>query len=164
MFDNATSMKPHWAVATYTAETLVRKVASLDDDGIDYVFTTGQFHKFQKANGDNAGPIIRNAMIANPPDQFKTSMDNTLSVIFDKYTREGQRKQTTLLIFTDGVWAADRDPVRVQKLIQEFARQSIRRYQKRWFSIQFISFGRDPDGIYHLQYLDDRMEIDYGVA
>ena len=164
MFDNGVSMQSHWAIATYTAETVVRKVASLDEDGLDYVFTTGQNHRFWNVKGDNAGPTIRNAMFGNPPRSAPTNMEHTLSIVFDKYINRGERKQTTLLIFTDGIWEGTKGPTAVEELIQRFSRMAKDRLQKRWFSIEFISFGQTEHAIRHLLYLDDQFWKDYQVA
>ena len=156
-------MKEHWTIARYTAETLVRKVASLDDDGLDYVFTTGRNHAFWNVKGESAGPTIRDAMNATPPDLDPTNMEYTLSIVFDKYINAGERKQTTLLIFTDGVWAGTKDRTAVEQLIQRFSKTAKDRFQKRWFSIEFISFGQDANALGHLQYLDDHFCRDYEV-
>lgn len=39
--DNGTTMRPFWKVATFVLETLTMKLAGLDDDGLDLVFTIG---------------------------------------------------------------------------------------------------------------------------
>lgn len=153
-------MLPHWEVVTYTAETLTMKVAKLDDDGLDYVFTIGQNHEIQKAR---SGPSIKKVMVnAAPTQNLSTNMSSTLSKIFDWYLdKQMQRKQTTLLIFTDGVWGGSTEDVETK--IQSFAQRIKKRMHERWFSIQFISFGGDQEGLSRLQRLDDEMQERYRI-
>ena len=165
-------MTRHWPIATYTAETLAMKVANLDEDGVDYVFTSGgQKNDIKTAKRSNAGQTIRKAMTDADPEAFLeagmqplTDMGNTLHAVFNHYMQEGKMKTITLLVFTDGVWRDTEDKV-VETKIKEFAGK----FQKRAntsegrFSIQFISFGRDAKGIARLQYLDDDLGKDYEI-
>ena len=170
MFDSAASMTQHWAVATYTAETLAMKVANLDDDGIDYVFTTGgQKNKVQSIR-KNEGQTIRRAMNqASPEEVFQrtamrpvTNMGDTLDAIFNHYMKGPKNKKMTLLVFTDGVWGGTPEKA-VEVKIQGFASNFKQKSKQGPFSIEFISFGNDQTGIPRLQYLDDELGKDYQI-
>lgn len=154
-------MMAHWAVAILTAETIAMKVADLDDDGLDYLFTIGN-HQYQKAKGDKAGDTISKSMLATRPVNGRTNMAHTLGIIFDRYMHSGQGKRMTLLIFTDGKWEGTKMNS-VEEKIRQFNQHAKRKLEDRWFSIQFISFGQDMEALKRLQYLDDCMEVDYKV-
>jgi hypothetical protein len=171
--DNGTSMLPFWKVATYVLETLAMKLAGLDDDGLDLVFTIGQdwnvvdakgskgLAKFRKAM-ENACPIVPDM----PGLKEKTDMGETLGQVFDEYLKSHRNKRMTLLVLTDGIWEGSVKDKGVEKKIADFLGE-LRKHHKtmedRRFSIEFIRFGDDANAISRLERLDNGLEQEFKI-
>ena len=74
-------MLPFWAVASYVLETLVMKLAGLDEDGLDLLFTIGEEHNISNAKGSNT------------PSKFKKAIDKAHPA---KLTPQGKRYKTDM--------------------------------------------------------------------
>ncbi|KAI1760751.1 hypothetical protein GGR53DRAFT_62938 [Hypoxylon sp. FL1150] len=164
LVDNDTSMNPYWDAMTMVLETLVSKVDHLDEDGLDIEFTVGSAHNTHAVSGSKVLSKFRAARqeASSRPFDIGTDMAKVLTHIFDAYLR-GPRRATTLIVLTDGVWRGTLDDRSVEEAVAEFLRQSIfkRRLEKRWFTIQFISFGHGVPEI--LKHLDDEIEKTYSI-
>ncbi|OCL07958.1 hypothetical protein AOQ84DRAFT_377203 [Glonium stellatum] len=170
--DNGTTMLPFWEAASYVLETLVMKLAGLDDDGLDLLFTIGEDHNIDNAKGIYAPSRFKKAMEAARPAEptspglrDKTDMAATLGEIFDEYLRN-HKKKMTLIILTDGIWEGSVRPKSVENKIASFLRQllkSLGTMEDRRFSIEFISFGNDEKGMLRLHRLDDELEREFKI-
>lgn len=160
-------MHQFWDDVTYTVETLAMKLAGLDDDGLDLIFTVGQEENIENVKGVNVHAKFRKAMDKKRPSQpidpemwVKTDMKETLSQIFDEYLQGSQGKRMTLMVFTDGLWEGTVTEKAVEEKIANFVRYLLQfrpRMEDRWFSIEFIRFGDNPKAISRLRRLDDEL-------
>jgi hypothetical protein len=142
-------MVKHWPILKFVAETLSRKVAGLDRNGIDLRFTI-KGHEFDRTNlkGDSGRRDFARAIDkarpcpASSKDHFvATNMDQILRNIFQGW-RASSRKATTLIILTDGSWEGTIPRDAIDKSILDFAKKNLhKKYESRHFSIGFIRFG-----------------------
>lgn len=137
-------MFDHWPILFFTAETLVRKTAGLDKNGIDLVFTNeGHRHNKSGLKKDQGRRIFHEALIAAAPervggDKYQADMHTVFSNIATEWRKNGHRP-TTLIVFTDGVWKQTHMNLvndTILKIAGGFGSTG-----KRSFSIQFIRFG-----------------------
>jgi hypothetical protein len=168
-------MRQFQYAATFVVETLARKLQGIDKNGLDLKFTIGERQYDVDGAGKEAPSKFRNAMFdAWPKDDVhraeKTDMSYTLGQIFSQY-RKTQQKQMTLIIVTDGIWDCplERDvdgnirPDKLEAPLVTFM-EHIRRIQpheKRWFTIQFLQLGEDPNSTERLRRFDDDLEEIY---
>ncbi|KAF1997329.1 hypothetical protein P154DRAFT_565493 [Amniculicola lignicola CBS 123094] len=173
VMDNTSHMQRYWGIVTFVAETLAMQLAGLDDDGIDARFTVrGKEFNTSKLKGIKGLKTFHKLLVQAHPIgvgdghlDTATDMSQTLEAIFGEY-RASSKKETTLIIFTDGDW----DGTRLEKLYGHITKfmQHIKSedFPSRHFTLTFIRFGDDPEAIQTLQYLDDTFheekEIEYG--
>lgn len=143
-------MFEHWPIVVFVAETLVKKAAGLDKNGVDLRFTIdGDVHNKSGLKQDAGRKAFRVALDAAAPDHsklhdFQTDMYTVFDTIFKQWDSEG-RRDTTLLVLTDGVWANTMTNL-VEERILDIAKQPTKPKNSkhtgpRKFSIQFIRFG-----------------------
>lgn len=176
--DNAASMEAHWDEATYLLETLVMKAKHYDDDGMELFFTLSRasakgkdeskFRDKMREQRPRKGTGMNTDMVAPIERIFKRYFDKLDE--YDDRKRKGkkpkeERKEAlTLIVLTDGVWAAMRhsdDVFDYMKtvLLKELERRKILRFTERPVSIEFVQFGNDDDATERLRALDDDMEF-----
>ncbi|CAJ2513989.1 Uu.00g021080.m01.CDS01 [Anthostomella pinea] len=170
LIDNDTTMVRFWDAMEVVFDTLVKKIGRLDDDALDLEFTIGTDHNAYNAKErqlfTNFKKAKREALARQV--QFQTDMMSSLTRIFDEYLRNPARPMT-LIVLTDGVWVGTvnsdgtPNPVKVELAIAEFLRKRLftEKSTKRWFTIEFISFGNA--GLEILTSLDDEMAKKYSV-
>jgi len=160
-----------WTRAALVLETLALKLAPLDKDGLDLVFTSGP-HRTYKGKGSQAAKGFTHLMDEKKPTfptepsaEVKTDMTETLGVVFDEYLRRRKSKRMTLLVLTDGLWRGTKTQESVETKIATFVRGALngRHMEDRRFSISFIRFGDYPEAIDRLQRLDDDFSRLYDV-
>ncbi|OAP62701.1 hypothetical protein AYL99_01928 [Fonsecaea erecta] len=162
--DNGSSMLQFWPSVSFVLETLAMKLAPLDKDGLDLVFTSAP-QKTHKGKGSQAGTRFVKLLVKKKPafpqnaaEEVKTDMTETLGVIFNEYIRSNKNKRMTLLVLTDGLWRGTKCETAVETKIADFVRQTPlngNHMEDRRFSISFIRFGDYPEAIARLQRLDD---------
>ncbi|KAI0011228.1 hypothetical protein F4779DRAFT_637390 [Xylariaceae sp. FL0662B] len=165
LVDNDSAMSPFWETMTIVLETLVSKIDRLiDKNGLDIEFTIG--------NEFNAGDVSGRQLLAKfkaakqdalwHQHSFETDMGKTLTHIFDQYLSNTNRAMT-LIVLTDGVWKGTLKSDVVETAIAEFLKKKAltEKLERRWFTIQFISFGNE--GLEILKRLDDDMEHLYFI-
>lgn len=164
LIDNDTSMGPYWDAMAIVLETLVSKVDPLDKDGLDIEFTVGSAHDARGVSGSKVLSKFRAAKqeALSRPFEIGTDMAKVLTHIFDTYL-QGMRRATTLIVLTDGLWRGTLDDKSVEEAVADFLKKTIfkRKLEKRWFTIQFISFGHTVPEI--LRHLDDEIEKTYSI-
>jgi hypothetical protein len=154
-------MKPHWAVATQVLITLAMKIGPLDKDGLDLIYTIGSNYNRKEVTGWAIPKTFRNSMQSSGEEinhMYKTNMKETLEKIFDRYTDTS--KKMTLIVLTDGLWEGCANNDDVEKLIASFLtklKPRLKKWESRWFSIQFVSFGENEPALDRLRNLDDNM-------
>lgn len=161
--DNAYSMLPHWDNLKTTLLALAMKVGSLDKDGLDLVYTCGDTNNVQGAKGWDIPKafeqsIDRARSIMDQND--KTNIEETLSKCFDSHSATNMSPRRTLIVLTNGLWEGSKDWDSAEKEIARYVdtlRKNLRKREKRWFTIQFISFGQDQKALERLQELDDNL-------
>ncbi|GAP90375.1 putative serine threonine protein kinase [Rosellinia necatrix] len=165
--DNGTSMREHHEDVRRTLLVLADLVVASDKHRVDLIFTFAD-NKLGCRNVKNPykrfGKAIDYAyerISSNGQGPLATDMANTLGEIFDAYGTKSNRRKTTLIILTDGVWGGSAQSDDVEKEIAEFAEylKKIKPCEVRPFTIQFVSFGKI--GIKRLQGLNDDMGKKY---
>jgi hypothetical protein len=161
--DNGTTMVEYWPLLKFVAETLSRKVAGLDQSGIDLKFTING-HELDKTNlvGDRGrrdfAQAIDKARPAPAPskDHFvATNMDQILRNTFLEW-RTSSKRATTVIILTDGSWKGSVPREAIDKSILTFAKDELHmKHEPRHFSIGFIRFGNAETK--RLELLDDQL-------
>lgn len=140
-------MLEHWPIVVFVAETMAKKAAGLDKDGVDLRFTIdGAVHDKTGLKGDGGRKEFRAALNAAEPENsanqdFKTDMYHTLDEIVRRW-RANHKPATTLLVLTDGKWESTMENL-VDNTILGIAAEMKGYSGPRSFSIQFIRFGDD---------------------
>lgn len=155
-------MKLHWTNLEMTLLTLAMKIGPLDKDGLDLRYTIGEHHNLNNIKGWKIKSQFRQSM-RDTYDRIDvrdhTDMAATLSAIFDDYIKDFSKKQT-LIILTNGLWEGSGLTEDVESVILTFIanlKTKLGPLKRRWFTIQFISFGNDEKALRRLQYLDDNL-------
>jgi hypothetical protein len=154
-------MKQHWAIATQVLITLAMKIGPLDKDGLDLIYTIGHNHNLKEIKGWSIPGKFKTSMRDVGEEinhMYKTNMKEALEKVFDKYTDTS--KKMTLIVLTDGLWEGCANKDDVEKLIASFLtklKPRLKKWESRWFSIQFVSFGEDVHALDRLRKLDDNM-------
>lgn len=139
-------------------------IGALDKDGLDLRYTMGRNHNCFGVKDWSIPTTFEFSMRQAGKEineLYKTNMKDTLEKIFDGYT--DIRKRMTLIILTDGLWEGSVNQDDVEKLIANFLMQlkgRLKKFESRWFSIQFVSFGENKVALKRLQDLDDNMAKD----
>jgi hypothetical protein len=165
-------MAPWWSITTFVLETLAMKLAGLDDDGLDLVFTIGKDSNVSNAKGTKAPEKFKKAMDSarpvehiKPDERAKTDMGSTLSKIFNDYTSRSQRKGMTLIVLTDGIWENSVKEKGIEEIIAKFFQKlKSKTMEVRKFSIEFIRLGDNPHAISRLKRLDDDLAEEYDIS
>ncbi|KAH7022266.1 kinase-like domain-containing protein [Ilyonectria destructans] len=160
--DNSHSMKLHWTNSEMTLLTLAMKIGPLDKDGLDLRYTIGEHHDLNHIKSWKIESRFRQSMrdtYARIDERDQTDMAATLSAIFDDYMKDFSKKHT-LIILTNGLWEGSGLTEDVENVILTFIadlKTKIGLLKRRWFTIQFISFGNDERALLRLQDLDDNL-------
>ncbi|KAK7708019.1 hypothetical protein SLS64_006841 [Diaporthe eres] len=161
--DNAYSMLSHWNNLKTTLLALAMKIGSLDKDGLDLVYTCGNTHNVKGAKGWDipkafGQSIDRARSIMDQQDE--TNIEETLSKCFDTHSATNMSQRQTLIVLTNGLWEGSKDWDSAEKEIARYVdalRGNLKKREKRWFTIQFISFGQDQKALKRLEELDDNL-------
>lgn len=152
-------MLEHWPIVVFVAETMVKKAAGLDKNGVDLRFTVdGSKHNRNGLKADAGRKEFRSALNAAEPEnsanpEFQTDMHHTLNDIVKQWKNNG-KPDTTLLILTDGKWENTMESL-VDNTIIDIAGELSGKSGPRSFSIQFIRFGEEC--AYKLAKLDNEL-------
>lgn len=155
-------MKLHWTNSEMTLLTLAMKIGPLDKDGLDLRYTIGEHHELNDIKSWRIEPRFRQSMsdtYDRIDERDQTDMAATLSAIFDEYLKDFSKKKT-LIILTNGLWEGSALTEDVENVILEFIaklKSKIGSLKRRWFTIQFISYGNDEKALRRLQHLDDNL-------
>ena len=165
-------MLPFWSVASHVLETLAMKLAGLDEDGLDLLFTIGEEHNISNAKGSNTPSKFKKAIDKAHPAKltpqgmrYKTDMAATFGEIFNEYLRDPKKKMT-LIVLTDGIWEGSVKSKSVENKIVDFLKLLLKirgTMEDRRFSIEFISFGNDEKAMLRLRRLDDELEKEFKI-
>ncbi|KAF2864734.1 hypothetical protein BDV95DRAFT_290159 [Massariosphaeria phaeospora] len=167
VLDNGTTMSPHWPQVSFVAQTLAMKVAGLDEDGIDVIFTIGRHCNRNNLRGPDGLESLKTSLQQArplPPDRDiprdSTDMNGILQGIFSRYWTSNQCKATTVIVLTDGVFEGTDPPHSLNETIVNFAREveaDSRRFLARHFTIGFVRFGDGAADKAYLELLDDQL-------
>lgn len=159
-------MEAYWFEVKYLLETLVMKAGKIDENGMDLSFTLGP----EKLTGARKPAAFLKAMDKAAPKASKqrpprqTDMRQCLRKILNSYIEKVRRintKKLTLIILTDGIWAATPNRSDVDQTVIEFSerlRQLELDFEHRPVSIQFIQIGNDADATARLRRLDNDLK------
>lgn len=173
--DNGTTMEQHWSDVMFTLETLYLKLDGLDENGVDLMFTDRAksiYNKKELKKSWGRTALVRSMNEAQPAapkqheERVRTNMREVLSPIFQKFLSSRQNKRMTLIVLTDGMWEGSYREEGVAEKIADFYKRwhnASRVVEDRWFSIQFVSFGKDKVALNRLQVLDDDMGAIYEI-
>jgi hypothetical protein len=150
------------------------KLARLDDDGLDLIFSTGTEYDLRECK--NAADFKSGMEKAEPkPSSPPTDMSVCLGEIFRPYLQQRKyaTKGLTLIVVTDGMWSVSASQDRgnaVENKIVDFVNDLMNiskdvksKVEDRWFSIQFISFATDPRAHANLKHFDSAMWKRHGI-
>ncbi|KAK7714954.1 hypothetical protein SLS63_011550 [Diaporthe eres] len=181
LVDNASTMANFWKHATYLLRVLVWRSLKLDEDGMELVFTTGKpdLGLEPKGKGRKQKPesFVKKMDDARPDPQggVTTNMKVSLEMILGKHMKDNLDSQgetlkrgLTILVLTDGLWAAN-DDNHVDEYLANFIKTNTAtrgwdgnspddQIRRRPIGIQFIRFGHYPEAIRRLQRLDDELK------
>lgn len=139
------------------------KIGALDEDGLDLIYTCGDNNNILGAKGWDM-PKVFGQSIDHAKSimvhRDKTNIEETLAKRFDSYSSGDMRQRQTLFVLTDGLWEGSRDWESAGKLIAKYIgdlRKKLGIQEKRWFTIQFISYGQDAKALARLKWLDDNL-------
>jgi hypothetical protein len=160
-------MSRFWDEATFLLETLVMKVVSIDQDGVDLSFTSGSMEVTSHKELKRFTAAMRDKTVVPTPG-VHTDMTRTLGPILSTYLRtlkSGLKRGSvgrglTLIVLTDGLWQGMLDGSALAKMIADFATQLVEvvgTFRDRTASIEFVSFGNDDHAIERLRRLDDNL-------
>jgi hypothetical protein len=145
------------------------KLARLDEDGLDLVFTGSANLNLV---GCKTPSELKSRMdrVAPELDPMVTDMAGCLSRIFSTYRQDRKyaRRALTLIVLTDGMWSVSASKERgnkVEETIVDLVSELMKISQdlnhkvkhRRWFSIQFISFATNPTAHANLKHFDSVM-------
>ena len=141
------------------------KLAGLDEDGLDLIFTIGEKNNLYKVK-DTAPAMFGNAVSKAWPSEeycYKTDMSISLSRLFTKYNRS---KKMTILVVTDGMWdgpTPENEIDKTETALVEFMDYLNQVYipERRRFTIQFIQIDGDEKATDRLKRFDDDLHNIY---
>lgn len=178
LVDNASTMANFWKHATYLLRVMVWRSLKLDEDGMELVFTTGKPDLGLKPKGkghkQKPGDFVKKMDDAKPSPggRVETNMKVSLESILGTHMKDNSHGETltrglTILVLTDGLWAAN-DDTDVDEYLANFIKTNKAtrgwdgnsaddQIRRRPIGIQFIRFGHHPEAIRRLQRLDDEL-------
>jgi hypothetical protein len=166
LVDNSWSMRQHWARATYVVETLGMKLASMDSDGVELLFTRGcDRYKRTDVKGFDVlgqfGEAMRLAEAGENRAMYHTDVSHALFEVLSEYRRD-MSKKLTVVVLTTGEWEKEGDVMSevgtvlasaigaIYKARQEFCRE-------RRCTTQFIPFTDNHEALQRLRDLGDKL-------
>lgn len=116
-------MDKFWDEATFLLEVPFLKLTGQDKDGIDLSFTQSKVAVSSTKRESNLRKAMERARPKYQQSVLETDMHAALKGIFDQYSfdvaeakKKGKRiKDLTLIVLTDGIWTAMRDPDQVRR-------------------------------------------------
>lgn len=158
-------MRTHWSNVKHLADPLTYILKQYDDNGVEVYFTDSVIRRTVKSTTalrkflDDSAPRSKGNSL--------THMLESLSMIFNAYRvslnegnksgRDSGPKKTILFIFTDGNWQPDPSSqveASIASMVQTLKSLG---YDDNQFGIQFIRYGKHPEGIAMLDHLDDEI-------
>jgi hypothetical protein len=171
LVDNGQSMLEYWSEAMFLLEILVTKTWNIDPDGVELMFTNTSFEVKGEAKKKERDLEEFKKAMTNPevrPANWRTDMSVKLNDVLFKWLSRFKKNNLsgkptnslTVIVLTDGKWEGMASkPLEVDDMIVDFharLRELVGAFQpKRPVSIQFVSFGHDPNAIYRLRRLDN---------
>ncbi|KAI1353909.1 kinase-like domain-containing protein [Xylaria sp. FL0043] len=177
IFDNSASMAPYWADVKRTGDALTYILKNADPDGFEIHMTnSGEPIKRNNRNGlfDRFGYFDQHTPRPDMgPCAMETVLSNILGAVVKKATAPSSRlnllksrqiQGVSVYVFTNGVWEnspSSRDGSfgeagGVENAIKTAVKSLQDANRMRTFlSIQFISFGDNPEGRRRMSWLDD---------
>lgn len=166
-------MREEWFKVTFVLEKLAQKAAWIDKDGMDLEAVDGsETKKIQEASLRQDIKAFMESSRVKPRRDSSTDMSKKLGEALFNWLQGFQRdsqnmKKLTLIILTDGRWTGMQNPQGVEEVIVRFDKNlklmAGNNLLKRCVSIQFISFGDDPDALYRLRHLDNDLKYDRSI-
>ena len=146
ILDDSHPMSDSWSDVKALFKVLAWMIKRKDEDGFDLCFTVSSQDKDK--NFKDTTLALRHLSNINPT--VWSNINKRLSDVLARYNL--RRKPLSLYVFTDGNWQHGSDgvaPVRI--LVEEI---NSKKLPKDRVGIQFIQFGKDPEGTKRLNYLD----------
>ncbi|KAI0420959.1 kinase-like domain-containing protein [Xylaria grammica] len=183
IYDNSKSMAPYWPEVKDTANALTYILKSVDPDGFEtHMTNSGECLKQNDRKGlfNESGYFDQH----RPRPEFGACpmehiLSNILERVIDKALapisrldrlRSRQIRGVSIYVFTNGVWEARRrrdgsneGAGGVENAIKTAVdRLQAARKMRPFLSIQFISFGDNPEGRRRMSWLDDGIKATTG--
>jgi hypothetical protein len=172
--DNSSSMAQYWSHATFAIEILAWRALGYDDDGMELYFTDESTGVRVKQSKDQSVKDFTRAMKQAYPKHFQLykscGIVEALQKIMTEYNNQqkfpdSKKKKKTVIVLTDGVWYGLKNPFEVEFIIKKQLRQLQSSggdgiVSARPFTMEFIRFGHDLQGMERLRRLDDDLMND----
>ncbi|KAJ4385511.1 hypothetical protein N0V93_009939 [Gnomoniopsis smithogilvyi] len=170
LVDNGSSMLPHWGEVCFLLHNLIWRSLGYDEDGMEVYYTNPDtkacridqdltdFDKYM----DDAEPL---------PHGHKKEYKTNLCFRLDRLiSSDRSSKPKTIIVLTDGLWEGNPSEDAIQQIIELKIRllagvsqaETNTQHDRltalartRPFTIQFISFGHDKQGLERMAALDD---------
>ncbi|KAJ9603081.1 hypothetical protein H2200_012376 [Cladophialophora chaetospira] len=169
VIDDGRSMHPHWEelINLYSPLIYMVKKKKLDPNGSELRFIMSDESK----EAENTSPLVSMVRERGYHLSGQSNLAHRLEYIFVQYRKKLQRSPSTtrpisLYIFTDGKWQPGNHQLAevgsaIKRLVDFL---EVNGFQQRMAGIQFIQFGNDPVGTERLQWLDEVLPSDRGLA
>ena len=160
-------MRDHWDDVETVFEVLAKMVKSADPDGIDLHFTMSD----EVYNSKNIFGVNSSTKLVGYVHYRRHKIQGTVNITYrldailgpyiakltNAYARGGTVRPLNLYVLTDGIWEPGCDPSSAVKNLVDKLREF--RYSKdsKQVGIQFISFGKNTEGLKRLSDLDDNL-------
>lgn len=167
IIDDALSMLDHWNDVESVFEVLAKIVKSADPDGIDLHFTMSDevYNSKNKWGVNSSSKLVGHVRDRRRKIRGSVNITYRLDAILgpyiakltNAYPRGGTVRPLNLYVLTDGVWEPECDPSSaVKNLVDKLRRFGYSKDSKQ-VGIQFISFGKNTEGLKRLSDLDDNL-------
>jgi hypothetical protein len=161
-------MSPYWDDVKSVFEVLAKIVKSADPNGIDLYFTMSEERYNSKKWGVNSSSkLVRIVNERRHRIRGSSNISYRLYSILALYEMEltnvhnlrrgGTVRPLSLYVLTDGVWEPGCDPSSTVKHLVDKLIEFGYPKDSHQLGIQFISFGKDPQGLGRLKDLDDNL-------
>lgn len=169
-------MRPHWGEVCFLLRLLVWRSLGYDDDGLELYFTNPDTKEFVHQSQDQGLSIFERSMNEAEPlprghtKEYKTDLCDKLKQLINSRLL---KKPKTIIVLTDGLWEGNPSEDGIREIIElkmrlkaGVSRPDVERTSSqlerltalsktRPFTIQFISFGHEQQGLQRMAAPDD---------
>lgn len=168
MIDDSRTMGTHWGDVISFFKVFAYFAKRYDDNGLEMYFTVST--KKETFRDTTPAVSLLRSMTPTSVPNFDNRLDEILRGYQSRLERESERsgrrwswsssvKPLSLYVLSNGDWPGCDAIAPVESMIEKLRELKL---TKARVGIQFIRFGRNPDGIKKLGYLDTGLRKKYG--